>query len=796
MRSLWFGVLVCAAMFVACGDDESDFAARPSDDSLLSSSSAKSSGSVYRSGPCKTETEDNCEYGELVDERDGQTYKTVKIGDQVWMAENLNFETDSSFCYKDSAEYCEQYGRLYTWAAAMDSAGTWSTNGMGCGDDKTCSPTYPVRGVCPDGWHLPDTTEWKTLFATVDGKSVKLKFQTGWNNDGNGTDDFGFSALPAGNRAYYGDYKRGFYVDYFNEGNGTYFWSSIEYASYSAYYISLNYEYRDVRLGYYEKENGYSIRCVKDSDDEFSSSVTPKSSDSETSVSSSSTKSSSSSVYIRVPCDVETDENCFEDARDGQTYRTVQIGSRVWMAENLNYETANSYCYNDSAEYCEKYGRLYTWAAAMDSAGTWSANGKGCGYNKTCSPTYPVRGVCPDGWHLPAQTEWNSLFSAVGGQSNAGKKLKFTSGWNENGNGKDAFSFSALPAGARYRNGDYHSEGDLAYFWSSTESASLQNAALDANYMNLGYYYDDAHLNIGYKYLGYSVRCVKDSDDGSSSSVKNESSSSVTLSSSSSDINIIEESSSSADSSNSSSSDSEKSSSSVGEAGWSWDVPKESRFNPDIIYGTMTDSRDKKVYKTVKIGDQVWMAENLNYADSIKTPSLLERSWCYDNVAANCDVAGRLYTWAAAIDSVKLATDADNPQDCGFRKTCTLPDTVYGICPPGWHLPTQTEWETLLTEVGGLSTASKILKSQTGWYENGNGTDGVGFSALPAGGWDVGNSEFFAGGRLANFWSASGDYTSNFSAYHMDLSYEDDHANLTGYYKKYGFSVRCLKDDP
>lgn len=285
---------------------------------------------------------------------------------------------------------------------------------------------------------------------------------------------------------------------------------------------------------------------------------------------------------------------------------------------------------------------------------------------------------------------------------------------------------------------------------------------------------------------------------GSSSSTDSaKSSSSVTLSSSSSDINVIEESSSSIALENSSSSlmsSSSVISSSGGESSSSIGKVFESSFNQNITYGTMTDSRDKKVYKTIKIGGQTWMAENLNYADSSKTLSLLERSWCYNNDSANCVVAGRLYTWAAAIDSVKLATDADNPQDCGFRKTCTLPDTVYGICPPGWHLPTRTEWKTLLDEVGGLSTASKILKSQTGWYNNGNGTDGVGFSALPAGGWDVGNGEFYAGGRLANFWSASGDYTSNFAAYHVDLSYEDDHANLTGYYKKYGFSVRCLQN--
>ena len=148
-----------------------------------------------------------------------------------------------------------------------------------------------------------------------------------------------------------------------------------------------------------------------------SSSVTPQSSDSETSVST----------------------GTMTDSRDGQTYKTVTIGTQTWMAQNLNYETANSYCNNNDASNCTKYGRLYTWAAAMDSAGTWSANGKGCGYNKTCSPTYPVRGVCPDGWHLPTQAEWNTLFTAVGGSSTAGKMLKSTSGWNdyvgESGNG-------------------------------------------------------------------------------------------------------------------------------------------------------------------------------------------------------------------------------------------------------------------------------------------------------------------------------------------------------------------------
>ena len=175
------------------------------------------------------------------------------------------------------------------------------------------------------------------------------------------------------------------------------------------------------------------------------------------------------------------------------------------MAENLNFEMDNSYCYNDSAEYCDKYGRLYTWAAAMDSAGTWSTNGKGCGYGKGCSPTYPVRGVCPEGWHLPTQTEWNTLFTAVGDSSVVGTKLKSTAGWNSNGNGTDAFSFSALPAGFRDYNGDYDVEGSDACFWSSTRNGSYY-----AYYMYLYYFNDTAKLRSVNKYNGFSVRCLKD----------------------------------------------------------------------------------------------------------------------------------------------------------------------------------------------------------------------------------------------------------------------------------------------
>ena len=186
------------------------------------------------------------------------------------------------------------------------------------------------------------------------------------------------------------------------------------------------------------------------------------------------------------------------------------------MAENLNYayigvpynsysvytSDSTSWCYGNDASNCTKYGRLYTWAAAMDSVGTWSANGKGCGDLERCTPTYPVRGVCPEGWHMPSQEEWNVLFTAVGGQLTAGKMLKSTSGWYGSGNGSDAYAFSALPAGNSLPEGGYYNEGDKARFWSSTEYDRF-----NASHLNLD---DYALLGVCDKNYGFSVRCLKD----------------------------------------------------------------------------------------------------------------------------------------------------------------------------------------------------------------------------------------------------------------------------------------------
>ena len=140
----------------------------------------------------------------------------------------------------------------------------------------------------------------------------------------------------------------------------------------------------------------------------------------------------------------------------------------------------------------------------MDSAGVYSSDGEGCGYGKTCSPKYPVQGVCPEGWHLPSKTEWDTLFTFVGGISIAGKVLKSNSGWKSRV-ATDAFLFSGLPAGLRYHGGSSEFNGYNAYFWSSTQYNSDR-----AYHAALYYSNDDAFLNEYDKNCWFSVRCLKD----------------------------------------------------------------------------------------------------------------------------------------------------------------------------------------------------------------------------------------------------------------------------------------------
>jgi uncharacterized protein (TIGR02145 family) len=168
-------------------------------------------------------------------------------------------------------------------------------------------------------------------------------------------------------------------------------------------------------------------------------------------------------------------DNVLADARDGKKYKTVEIGGRVWMAENLNYEAEGSKCYNDSASYCGKYGRLYDWATAVK--------------------------VCPAGWKLPDTSDWGDLATAAGG----GNKLKSTSGWNFNGSGTDEYGFTALPGGYwRSAVGDFIRARDFGFWWTATEDGSGE-----AYNRNMDETDNVSGIKSG-KGNGYSVRCIKE----------------------------------------------------------------------------------------------------------------------------------------------------------------------------------------------------------------------------------------------------------------------------------------------
>ena len=216
----------------------------------------------------------------------------------------------------------------------------------------------------------------------------------------------------------------------------------------------------------------------------------------------------------------KTGRDFITDSRDGQTYKIVKIGNQTWMAQDLNYETANSYCFNNSADNCAKYGRLYTWAAAIDSVGAFSTNGAGCGYGIKCNAKPPIRGICPEGWHLPTAKEWEVLLTTIGGkrkgrtkdngwQYTDSPKLLSKTGWYKNSRagvtGTDDYGFSATPSGMRTMGGIFTDILLYAHYWCADEKNIYEGYETFLSFGDLAGLYEDAR-----KYTAFSVRCLKD----------------------------------------------------------------------------------------------------------------------------------------------------------------------------------------------------------------------------------------------------------------------------------------------
>jgi len=188
-------------------------------------------------------------------------------------------------------------------------------------------------------------------------------------------------------------------------------------------------------------------------------------------------------------------------------------------------------------------------------------------------------------------------------------------------------------------------------------------------------------------------------------------------------------------------------------------VTRLSKKKSTATFDTIIDNRDGKKYKTVTVGKQTWMAENLNYqSDSCKC-------WCYNNDTSKCNQYGRLYHWKTA-------------------KT---------VCPSGWRLPTRQDWKTLVDYAGGWPIAGKTLKAKSEWESVGriDELDMYGFSALP-GGYRRGYNDFRSIGHIGNWWTATEG--NGLSAYYRYMSFDNNYVNEYAGSRFYGFSVRCVLD--
>ncbi len=540
---------------------------------------------------------------------------------------------------------------------------------------------------------------------------------------------------------------------------------------------------------------------------------------------------------------------------DNNTYNTVQIGQQCWMKENLrttHYSNGTSIIlgsgigtttacryypyYNQSI--VPTYGYLYNWLAVMGGSSSSSANPSG------------VQGICPVGWHVPSDAEWTQLTDYVSNQSQyvcgsdstyIAKALASITGWNStsytcavgnNPNSNNATGFSALPAGI-YNNG-YDYVETYADFWCAT---AYNND--DAYVRDLNYYYADVYRDHISKSYGLSVRCVRNEGDSPSIQlpiVTTTAASNITANSATCGGNITSDGGATvtargvcwSTSQNPTTADSHTTdgsgtgiftSSITGlTVGNTYHVRAYATNSAGTAYGnevifslpctgaaTVTDI-DNNIYNTVQIGQQCWMKENLRttrYADgtSIALGSSTSTSTAYryypDNNSSNVATYGYLYNWKAVMGN--SSSSSANPSG------------VQGICPTGWHVPSDVEWTQLTNYISSQSqyvcvcstnNIAKALASTTGWNSSSNTCCAVGydpstnnetgFSALPASAYTApGESSDF--GNYSFFWSTTDD---SYNAFGRNLYYDNNNMSSSAYEKSFGFSVRCIRDLP
>ena len=760
----------------------------------------------------------------------------------------------------DPEQTLAAYGRLYSWYT-IDDARRICPKGWHVPTDAEWMQLEGFLGM--------DEVELESTGARGTDEGLKMKASDGWNDDGNGTNQSGFNGLPGGiHYTYSYESENGWqwWGEQYGAGRRGHFWTSTLEEE-NAWQRSLSKNNDMVSRSTSSPYSGLSIRCVLgetgctdpnacnyDSNPLIESDNTlclyP---DGICELCTGETDGSGSIIEnfdalgvcggdchadddADGVCDVDEvfgcvfewgcnyapeateddgscDPSCAPEvvgcgapfSYHGYDYQTVKIGNQCWFAENLRSEN-----YNNGDEIEEEYfvsnsdvyGNYYKWDAVINNSG-----------------------LCPSGWKVPEWSHWGELINYLGGEEVAGEKLKASSGWENNGNGSNSSGFSALPGGSSSGSGS----GTTAYFLSSTLVDWCLNDWDDWSCPSHILHFLGTSDYVGWIETGigglYSVRCIREepaessgcTDPGACNYDAN-----PTL-----DINnelciYADE-------------DCESCSGEVDGTGtivlndfngdgvcdsgctdsWACNYSSSAEVDDESCeYASCTtpDCGNPKgyqgyEYQTVLIGDQCWFAENLRnefYTNGEPIDSNLssnewqwtssgavsvytdEDAWnCPDNMTCSNDESlqewGRLYNWFAVDDS-------------------------RGLCPVGWHVPTQEDWTTLTDELGGAQVAGHLMKSSSGWGADGyanyisNGSNSSGFTGLPGGERCRSCGGAFTNAGAQGVWWLSSSLESinsnnNSSAPTRKLSLESFSCSNSFNEINDGASVRCVQDE-
>ena len=697
---------------------------------------------------------------DLIDSRDGQTYSTVQIGEQCWMAENLNTGTVingsvnqsnnnaiEKYCYENDVANCEIYGGLYQWAETVQylngATNTTSWNPV---------PTGNVQGICPFGWHLPEDSEWTALTTFLGGISVagaKMKstgtVQEGtglWNAPNVATNESGFSGLGAGIR-----WSNGNFYSLHEEA---YIWSSTEVAQGHAWYRYLDNSYQNVIRINHVKIYGMTVRCLKDTCNQLP------------------TQADAGTDQINL-----TNDSTFLAANSPLDWET---GS--W---SLTSGTGGSFedIHDPNALFSGIYTQTYNlkWTIS-NNCGKSTTDEVVIDFNYLPDSLFLVGGSCPAiGWWDPLSTipfkkTAPGKFTIYAPLTVSGYGFKFLVEHSYNNNWGQAVGVPGKLAQVPNDNatvpedGFYRIEVDfttMSYSVVKTDWGILGSAvppydwSSDVNMNYIGgsepftWQIDNLEVQTGeFKFRANDSWVINFGDDGNDGSLEFYGAN-IPISAGIYTVKLILE-----------------------PDNWTY-------FTITTCPGMPTVTYDGKTYNTVQIGDQCWIKENLNIGTFIagtseQTDNDIIEKYCYNNDTANCSIYGGLYQWN---EIMKYSTT----------------EGAQGICPSGWHIPTNAEWDTLGTYLGGTTVAGRALK-ETGtdhWNSPNTGaTNSSGFTALGSGN-RYPDFNFYALKDDGYFWSST-EYSTDRSMFRK-LTYSS--SGIVSYHdnKDMGLPVRCLKNN-